>query len=99
MAKALFSTGLTLSKLKRSRQVYYCPKISQVNQFGNPRINLKRSQLKSGDFLFSIAGSIGTCAVVTEQILASKHRNQALAIIRGANWLFLLGYFPTLRSL
>ncbi len=52
---------------------------------------LKRSQLKRGDFLFSIAGSIGTCAVVTEQILPAN-TNQALAIIRGANLAFLLGY-------
>ena len=52
---------------------------------------LKRSQLKSGDFLFSIAGSIGTCAVVTEQILPAN-TNQALAIIRGANLAFSLGY-------
>ena len=52
---------------------------------------LKRSQLKSGDFLFSIAGSIGTCAVVTDQILPAN-TNQALAIIRGANLAFSLGY-------
>jgi type I restriction enzyme S subunit len=52
---------------------------------------LKRSQLKSGDLLFSIAGSIGTCAVVTGQILPAN-TNQALAIIRGANLAFSLGY-------
>jgi type I restriction enzyme, S subunit len=50
---------------------------------------LKRSQLASGDFLFSIAGSIGTCAIVTEAVLPAN-TNQALAIIRGANAAFLV---------
>lgn len=42
---------------------------------------MKRSQLKSGDLLFSIAGAIGRCAVVTNDILPANI-NQALAIIR-----------------
>ena len=42
---------------------------------------LKRSQLKSGDILFSIAGAIGRVAIVTEEMLPAN-TNQALAIIR-----------------
>ena len=52
---------------------------------------LKRSQLASGDFLFSIAGSIGTCAIVTEALLPAN-TNQALAIIRGADAAFLIPF-------
>lgn len=43
---------------------------------------LFRSQLKEYDILFSIAGSIGTSALVTKDILPAN-TNQALAIIRG----------------
>ena len=42
---------------------------------------LKRSQLKAGDVLFSIAGAIGRVAIVTEEMLPAN-TNQALAIIR-----------------
>ena len=42
---------------------------------------LKRSQLKKGDILFSIAGAIGRVSVVTENMLPANI-NQALAIIR-----------------
>ena len=42
---------------------------------------LKRSQLKDGDILFSIAGALGRTALVIETIL-SANINQALAIIR-----------------
>ena len=49
---------------------------------------LARSQLAAGDILFSIAGSIGTCAVVTKQVLPAN-TNQALAIIRGTQAAFL----------
>jgi hypothetical protein len=43
---------------------------------------LKRSQLESGDILFSIAGTIGkTCVVSSGDVPANT--NQALAIIRG----------------
>jgi len=43
---------------------------------------LKRSQLKENDLLFSIAGSIGTSAIVDSAILPAN-TNQALALIRG----------------
>jgi type I restriction enzyme S subunit len=42
---------------------------------------LSRSQLKSGDILFSIAGALGRVALVDESILPAN-TNQALAIIR-----------------
>jgi len=42
---------------------------------------LRRSQLKSGDILFSIAGALGRAAFVTEDIVPAN-TNQALAIIR-----------------
>ena len=42
---------------------------------------LKRSQLKEGDILFSIAGALGRTAIVTREILPAN-TNQALAIVR-----------------
>jgi type I restriction enzyme M protein len=42
--------------------------------------SLKRSQLKSGDVLFSIAGALGRVALVKDSILPAN-TNQALAII------------------
>lgn len=45
---------------------------------------LKRSQLKDGDILFSIAGALGRTAIVTNHILPAN-TNQALAIIRLKN--------------
>lgn len=43
---------------------------------------LSRSILHKGDILFSIAGSFGRAALVTEEVLPAN-TNQALAIIRG----------------
>jgi len=48
---------------------------------------LARSRLAAGDILFSIAGSIGTCARVAPNILPAN-TNQALAIIRGTDLVF-----------
>ena len=48
---------------------------------------LARSKLFEGDILFSIAGSIGTCAIVSDEILPAN-TNQALSIIRGTNRVF-----------
>lgn len=42
---------------------------------------LKRSQLKSNDILFSIAGALGRVAIVSDEILPAN-TNQALSIIR-----------------
>jgi type I restriction enzyme M protein len=44
----------------------------------------KRSQLKKGDILFSIAGALGRVALVNEEILPAN-TNQALAIISPKN--------------
>lgn len=55
-------------------------KVSQEEHEGY----LKRSQLKCGDILFSIAGTLGRTAVIKEEILPAN-TNQALAIIRLAN--------------
>lgn len=46
--------------------------------------SMKRSQLKQGDILFSIAGAIGRCTIVTDDILPANI-NQALAIVRLRN--------------
>jgi type I restriction enzyme S subunit len=45
---------------------------------------LKRSQIKAGDILFSIAGYLGRIALVDENIVPAN-TNQALAIIRLKN--------------
>lgn len=42
---------------------------------------LKRSQLKEGDILFSIAGTLGRVAIVQKKILPAN-TNQAIAIVR-----------------
>jgi type I restriction enzyme S subunit len=54
-------------------------KLSKINSECNS--SLKRSQLKDGDILFSIAGALGRTAIVTKDILPAN-TNQALAIIR-----------------
>ena len=46
--------------------------------------SFKRSQLKSNDILFTIAGALGRSAVVTDDILPAN-TNQAVAIIRLKN--------------
>lgn len=55
-------------------------KVSQEEHEGY----LKRSQLKCGDILFSIAGTLGRTTVIKEEVLPAN-TNQALAIIRLAN--------------
>lgn len=53
-------------------------KFAHINQKCNEA--LKRSQLKKGDVLFSIAGALGRVALVNKDILPAN-TNQALAII------------------
>jgi len=53
-------------------------KFTHINEKCNEA--LKRSQLKEGDVLFSIAGALGRVAVVNKDILPAN-TNQALAII------------------
>jgi type I restriction enzyme S subunit len=52
---------------------------------------LARSQLESGDLLFSIAGTIGRVALVQDQDVPAN-TNQALAIIRGTDVLMEAKY-------
>lgn len=54
-------------------------KVAHISEECNEK--LKRSQLKSGDILFSIAGAIGRVAIVDKNMLPAN-TNQALAIIR-----------------
>ena len=54
-------------------------KLAHISKEGNEK--LKRSQLKEGDVLFSIAGSFGRVAIVNKSILPAN-TNQALSIIR-----------------
>ena len=58
---------------------YIPEKTAHISEECNEK--LKRSQLKAGDILFSIAGAIGRVAVITEEMLPAN-TNQALAIIR-----------------
>ena len=52
---------------------------------------LKRSKIQNGDFLYTIAGTIGRFAVVTERVLPAN-TNQAIAIIRLKKNLNILPY-------
>ncbi len=54
-------------------------KVAFINDYTNSL--LKRSQLKSCDVLFSIAGALGRVAIVYDELLPAN-TNQALAIIR-----------------
>lgn len=54
-------------------------KVAHISEKCHER--LKRSQLRAGDVLFSIAGAIGRVAIVTKKMLPAN-TNQALAIIR-----------------
>jgi type I restriction enzyme M protein len=57
---------------------FIAPKFAHIDQKCNEA--LKRSQLKEGDVLFSIAGALGRVALVNKDILPAN-TNQALAII------------------
>lgn len=46
---------------------------------------LKRSQLEVGDLLVVIAGTLGKCAVVTEEVIPAN-TNQAISLIRMKDW-------------
>ncbi|QHI72687.1 restriction endonuclease subunit S [Aminipila terrae] len=64
-------------------------KVAHISKKCNDK--LKRSQLKSGDILFSIAGAIGRVSIVDENMLPANI-NQALAIIRISNVEVFLPY-------
>jgi len=79
---AYTSEGINFIKVESIRKGLLRPE--NITSFISDETNqfLSRSRLARGDILFSIAGSIGTCAVVTEIILPAN-TNQACAIIRG----------------
>ena len=58
----------------------------------------KRSQLQEGDVLFSIAGTIGRAALVTEKDVPAN-TNQAVAIIRGVTKHFIPDFLRRLLIL
>ena len=74
--------------------------VATISSFISPETHefLSRSQLATGDILFSIAGTIGTCALVGPEVLPAN-TNQALAIIRGTGLCFAPDFLITiLRS-
>ena len=64
-----------------------------ISQFISEETNnaLSRSQLKKGDILFSIAGTIGKTAIVFEEDLPCN-TNQGLAFIRGTDSIYYPRY-------
>ena len=60
-------------------------------------ILLKRSQLNTGDILFSIAGAIGRSTIISENVLPAN-TNQALAIIRPIEPLLVLYLYRVIQS-
>ena len=78
------STGVNFLKIEcfDDNGSYIKEKVAHISEECNEK--LKRSQLKCGDILFSIAGAIGRVAIVTEEMLPAN-TNQALAIIRISN--------------
>lgn len=88
---AYADTGVNFIKVETIRNGILQPE--NVSSFVSDSTHqfLARSQLAEGDVLFSIAGSIGTCAVVNEAILPAN-TNQALAIIRGTQTVFVSAF-------
>ena len=78
------SSGVNFLKIEcfDDNGIYLKDKVAHISDECNNK--LKRSQLKKGDILFSIAGAIGRVAIVTEEMLPAN-TNQALAIIRISN--------------
>lgn len=74
---------------------YLKEKVAYISEECNNK--LKRSQLKKGDILFSIAGAIGRVAIVTEEMLPAN-TNQALAIIRITNDNIYLPYIKLILT-
>jgi type I restriction enzyme S subunit len=89
-------------------------KIENIDEYGNLNFEaiqfiseethdfLSRSKLKNGDILFSIAGALGRCAIVDENVLPANI-NQALALIRikdddSLNLKYLVFYLRTLAQ-
>ncbi len=84
---AYTTEGVNFVKVESIRDGLLLPE--NITSFISSETNafLARSRLFVGDILFSIAGSIGTCALVTGRIIPAN-TNQALAIIRGTQIAF-----------
>jgi len=81
------SSGVNFIKVEAIRNGQLLPQ--NVTSFISDKTHafMARSRLAAGDILFSIAGSIGTCACVCESVLPAN-TNQALAIVRGTEIVF-----------
>jgi type I restriction enzyme S subunit len=81
------SSGVNFIKVEAIRNGQLLPQ--NVTSFISDETHafMARSRLAVGDILFSIAGSIGTCACVSGSVLPAN-TNQALAIIRGTEIVF-----------
>ncbi|MFT5330313.1 MAG: type I restriction enzyme S subunit [Parasphingorhabdus sp.] len=73
--------GINFVKVESIRQdgTFIRNKLAKISD--DCHAGLRRSQLHSGDILFSIAGALGRTAIVTDDILPAN-TNQAIAIIR-----------------
>jgi type I restriction enzyme S subunit len=82
------SSGVNFVKIEAIREGKLLPQ--NITSYVSPSTHdfLSRSRLEAGDILFSIAGSIGTSALVTRDVLPAN-TNQALALIRGTNLIYL----------
>lgn len=78
---AFVSEGINFIKVESisSNGEFIESKLARISQ--DCHDSLRRSQLKSGDILFSIAGALGRTAFVNDDIVPAN-TNQALAIIR-----------------
>ncbi len=91
------SSGVNFLKIEcfDDNGLYLKDKVAYISDECNNK--LKRSQLKKGDILFSIAGAIGRVAIVTEEMLPAN-TNQALAIIRISNKDIYLPYIKLILT-
>lgn len=78
---AFEESGINFIKVESIDEEGYfvAAKIAKISQECNEK--LKRSQLKKGDILISIAGAIGRVAIVNDKVLPANI-NQALALVR-----------------
>jgi type I restriction enzyme S subunit len=81
------NVGIPFVKIENINE--YGVNLDSITQFISEEANqaLLRSQLEDGDILFSIAGTIGKTALVTQECLPAN-TNQAVAIIRGTSSVF-----------
>lgn len=81
MGYEFIDEGINFLKIECFKEdgTFLIDKVAHISDECNEK--LKRSQLKEGDILFSIAGAIGRVAIVERNMLPAN-TNQALAIIR-----------------